>query len=220
MNPIQLYQGVAAVVGRCFSRTDRGNSDCLTRSVLASNARLKGAFKDFSDPGRRCSNSSPDMKRMSVIYKYVAFSPLNPRTDKLVNSLERSARSILTATAGSHDCGVTTYSDLGHPASTGSLFTEESGKATLNLAPRFELFLAQSRPPCASTMERDTAKPIPIPFAFVVTNALKIFSLSRTPGPLSITCTSISFCLVTAARTLTSGGVDYPQLLRWRSKSG
>ncbi len=58
----------------------------------------------------------------------------------------------------------------------GAPFIEESGKATLNLAPPSELFSAQSRPPCASTIERDTAKPIPIPFAFVVTNASKILS--------------------------------------------
>lgn len=39
----------------------------------------------------------------------------------------------------------------------------------------------------------DTAKPIPIPFSFVVTNASKILSGSFTPGPLSITCMTISF---------------------------
>ena len=46
----------------------------------------------------------------------------------------------------------------------------------LNVAPPYGLFSAQSRPPWASTIDRDTAKPIPIPFSFVVTKASKIFS--------------------------------------------
>jgi hypothetical protein len=63
-------------------------------------------MEDFSDPGRRRSSSTADMKGISVVYKYVALSPLNPRTDKfvkVVNSLERSARSILTSQKQSID---------------------------------------------------------------------------------------------------------------------
>jgi hypothetical protein len=39
--------------------------------------------------------------------------------------------------------------------------------ATLKVAPPTLLFSAQSRPPWASTMVRDTAKPTPMPFSFV-----------------------------------------------------
>jgi len=36
------------------------------------------------------------------------------------------------------------------------------------VAPRLELFSAQSRPPCAVTIDRLTARPRPSPLSFVV----------------------------------------------------
>jgi hypothetical protein len=75
---------------------------------------------------------------------------------------------------------------------------------TLNLAPPSGLFSAQSRPPWASTTERDTAKPIPMPFSLVVIKASKIRSGSSTPGPLSMTWINIPFDSLTA-RSMTNG---------------
>ena len=50
------------------------------------------------------------------------------------------------------------------------------GRVRQKLAPRGVWSAAHKRPPCDSTMERLMDSPIPIPFAFVVKNALKIWS--------------------------------------------
>jgi hypothetical protein len=68
-------------------------------------------------------------------------------------------------------------------------------------------------------MERDTAKPIPMPFSFVVIKASKIWSGSSTPGPLSITWINIPFESVTA-RSTTSGATCCPGHLEIENEAG
>src|ERR1700685_313777 len=56
-----------------------------------------------------------------------------------------------------------------------------SGIVSVNFAPKSGLFSARNCPSCASIIERETAKPIPMPFSLVVTKASKIFSGSPMP---------------------------------------
>src|SRR5262249_51378758 len=71
-----------------------------------------------------------------------------------------------------------------HDASTVS-----TGKVKMNVAPPCSFPSAQSRPPCDSTMDREIARPIPMPLSFVVKKASKIFSECAMPGPASLTST-------------------------------
>src|SRR5215467_2742162 len=52
------------------------------------------------------------------------------------------------------------------------------------VAPPPELEVAQSRPPCDSTMERLIDKPIPVPSVLVVKNGLKIRSSCSGGNPI------------------------------------
>ena len=75
--------------------------------------------------------------------------------------------------------------------------TGPNGIATMIAAPPARRSLShQVTPPCASTMVRLMASPIPMPFGFVVTNGAKIASSfsSGTPGPVSRTVSSAVCC--------------------------
>ena len=48
------------------------------------------------------------------------------------------------------------------------------GRVMWKVAPRPELFVAHTRPPCDSTMERVMDNPMPLPCGLVVKNASKI----------------------------------------------
>ena len=79
------------------------------------------------------------------------------------------------------------------------------GSVKRNAAPPPFLFSAHSRPLCASTIVREIARPIPMPFGLVVKNGSKIrASLSAgMPCPASPTSISISYAPSSRAVTLT-----------------
>ena len=65
------------------------------------------------------------------------------------------------------------------------------GRLKWKVAPQSALFVAQSFPRCAAMMVRQTERPRPIPFAFVVKKGSKICSIfsSGMPSPRSVTDT-------------------------------
>ena len=60
---------------------------------------------------------------------------------------------------------------------------EEIGSVKLNTAPRGVLFVAQTRPWCASTIQREIASPMPMPVSLVVKNGSNTRSTSSSPLP-------------------------------------
>src|SRR5215467_5536236 len=60
-----------------------------------------------------------------------------------------------------------------------------SGNVKRKVVPKVAFGVAHSLPLCPSTMDRQIAKPIPIPFSFVVKKGSKAFSQSVRPTPLS-----------------------------------
>ena len=66
------------------------------------------------------------------------------------------------------------------------------GSITQKTAPRGSFAVAQSRPPCASTIERQINNPMPEPFDLVVSKASKMRAkfAGGSPGPESLTSTS------------------------------
>ena len=59
----------------------------------------------------------------------------------------------------------------------------EIGSVKLNVVPRGLLFVAQSRPLWASTIQRQIARPIPMPSSLVVKNGSNTCSTSLSPLP-------------------------------------
>src|SRR5207249_5947312 len=66
-----------------------------------------------------------------------------------------------------------------------------TGRENWKMAPCGSFGVAHSRPPCASTMERLIASPMPMPPALVLKNALNICSrgFAARPTPVSSTAT-------------------------------
>src|SRR5260370_35973858 len=62
---------------------------------------------------------------------------------------------------------------------------EEIGSVKLNTAPRGVLLVAQTRPWCASTIQREIASPMPMPVSLVVKNGSNTRSTSSSPLPVS-----------------------------------
>src|ERR1700726_1251815 len=60
------------------------------------------------------------------------------------------------------------------------------GRLKQKVAPGPILEVAQTRPPCASTIDRVIAKPIPVPCGFVVWNASKICSALSVGNPTPV----------------------------------
>ena len=60
------------------------------------------------------------------------------------------------------------------------------GNVKMNVAPCGSFFSAHNRPPCDSTIERQIASPMPMPFSFVVKNGSNILSGNSTPRPRSL----------------------------------
>jgi hypothetical protein len=67
-----------------------------------------------------------------------------------------------------------------------------AGSAKWKVAPYPAFGVAHSRPPCASTMERQIDSPIPIPSGFVVKNAVHSRSVSCCPIPIPVSATVTS----------------------------
>lgn len=57
------------------------------------------------------------------------------------------------------------------------------GRLKLKVTPRDTLRTAPIRPACASTIDLQIAKPMPMPVFFVVKNGSKIFSKFTCPAP-------------------------------------
>src|SRR3954465_15245142 len=76
---------------------------------------------------------------------------------------------------------------LAHPPAAAT------GSVKRKVAPESRLFCAHSRPPCASVMVRETARPMPRPFALVVTKGSNTRGrmAGAMPWPESATATSI-----------------------------
>ena len=60
------------------------------------------------------------------------------------------------------------------------------GNVKMNVAPCGSFFSAHNRPPCSSTIERQIASPMPMPFSFVVKNGSNILSGKSMPWPRSL----------------------------------
>ena len=67
--------------------------------------------------------------------------------------------------------------------------SEASGRVKLNVVPASSFAVTQIRPPCASTIEREIERPMPIPDSFVVKNGSKTSDGSLMPTPKSRTST-------------------------------
>ena len=100
-------------------------------------------------------------------------------------------RTLRRRKAGARACADrrTSHSNVATSARRSSCF---AGRLNWNKAPRGSLAVTHSRPPCASMIERQIAKPIPIPSGLVVQKASKRWSTTSgcKPGPVSRTDTS------------------------------
>src|SRR5205085_11403923 len=80
-----------------------------------------------------------------------------------------------------------------------------AGRLSSKIDPRSVRLRAEIRPPCASTIVRQIASPIPMPFGLRVKKGSKTRCKSArgTPGPVSYTAT-ITDAFTAEARTVTS----------------
>ena len=69
----------------------------------------------------------------------------------------------------------------------------DNGIVKTIFAPKSGLFSARNSPSCASMIERETAKPIPMPFSFVVTKASKVWVMGKRIAEKMTACPAIGW---------------------------